>query len=184
MHERRFHRAIERLRDPERVEMLERPRVVELALSGLVDPASVLDIGTGSGLFAEEFAARGLQVAGLDANPEMLPAAQTFVPTGIFKEGIAEKLPFADGEVDLVFMGLLLHETDDPAAAVREAYRVARQRLAVLEWPYEIEDVGPGMEERLTEEKIQNWAKSAGFSVGETVRLNKLILYRFEKNWE
>ena len=45
---------------------------------------SILDVGTGSGLFAEVFFKRGLEVSGVDANPEMLIAARQFVPKGIF----------------------------------------------------------------------------------------------------
>jgi len=90
MHERRFNREIERLRDPERIARLEVERVVDLALEGLKEVQSVLDVGTGSGLFAEQFAAKGLQVTGLDANPEMIPAARQYVPAGTFHEGIAE----------------------------------------------------------------------------------------------
>jgi ubiquinone/menaquinone biosynthesis C-methylase UbiE len=111
-------------------------------------------VGTGTGLFAEQFAKKGLQVTGLDANPEMLPAAQQYVPSGTFQEGIAEKLPFPDGSFDLVFMGLLLHETDDILAALREAHRVALQRVAILEWPDEEQPFGPPREHRLSYEKI------------------------------
>jgi ubiquinone/menaquinone biosynthesis C-methylase UbiE len=154
MHERRFNREIERLRDPERIARMEIERVINLALDGLKGVQTVLDVGTGSGLFAEQFAAKGLQVTGLDANPEMLPAAQQYVPSGTFQEGIAEKLPFPDGSFDLVFMGLLLHETDDILAALREAHRVALQRVAILEWPDEEQPFGPPREHRLSYEKI------------------------------
>ena len=60
-------------------------------------------------------------MTGLDANPEMLPVARQFVPAADFQEGVAEALPFGDGSFDLVFMGLLLHETDDISAALAEA---------------------------------------------------------------
>jgi 2-polyprenyl-3-methyl-5-hydroxy-6-metoxy-1,4-benzoquinol methylase len=91
MHEKRFNRAIERLRDPERVKRLEVEKVITMVLDGR-EFHSVLDVGTGSGLFAEAFASRGLQVWGVDANPEMLPVAAQYVPTGSFKEGIVEAL--------------------------------------------------------------------------------------------
>ena len=116
-------------------------RVTSLALEGLAGVKVVLDVGTGTGLFAGQFAASGLQVTGLDADPEMLPAQQ-FVPGGIFREGVAEKLPFPDGSFDLVFMGLLLHEADDILSASGST-RVFRMRLAVLEWPDEEQSFGP-----------------------------------------
>jgi ubiquinone/menaquinone biosynthesis C-methylase UbiE len=178
MHERRFNRAIERLRDPERIARLEVLRVVNLAVEGLKGVRTVLDVGTGSGLFAEQFAAKGLQVTGLDANPAMLPAAQQFVPAGIFREGVAEKLPFLDESFDLVFMGLLLHETDDILAALREAHRVTRQRLVILEWPDEDQSFGPPREHRLSFEKITSFANQAGFNDVQQIRLKHLAFYQ------
>lgn len=180
MHERRFNREIERLRDPDRIARLEVARVVDLALEGLKDVRTVLDVGTGSGLFAEQFVSKGLQVTGLDANPEMIPAARQYVPSGIFQVGIAEKQPFSDGSFDLVFMGLLLHETDDLLVALREAHRVAFQRLAILEWPDEEQTFGPPREHRLSFEKITALALEAGFSEVDGLRMESLVLYRMK----
>ena len=177
MHERRFNREIERLRDPERIARLEVERVVNLALENLEGVQTVLDIGTGTGLFAEQFAAKGLQVTGLDVNPEMLPAARQYVPAGTFQEGVAEKLPFADASFDLVFMGLLLHETDDTLAVLSEAHRVVVKRLAILEWPDEEQPFGPPREHRLSYVKIASLAKQAGFKEVQEVRLDNLNLY-------
>ena len=181
MHERRFHEGIERLRSPERLARLEVKRVVDLALSG-IHPDTVLDIGTGSGVFAEAFTAQGLAVTGLDANPGMLDVARRYVPGGDFHQGIAEDIPFPDGSFDLVFMGLLLHETDDRLKALQEAYRIARTRLVVLEWPYLDEDFGPDLEDRLRPSKVIDLAHQAGFQEAETIRLEFLVLYRFDKN--
>jgi ubiquinone/menaquinone biosynthesis C-methylase UbiE len=181
MHERRFNREIERLRDPERITRLEVERVVNLTTENLIEVKTVLDIGTGSGLFAEQFAKKGLIVTGLDANPEMLAVAQQYVPSGVFQEGIAEKLPFLDSTFDLVFMGLLLHETDDVLTALKEAHRVVLQRLAILEWQFEDQSFGPPLGDRLSFEKITLLAKQAGFINVEMVRLTSLVLYRMEK---
>ncbi len=83
-----------------------------------------------------------------------------------------------DGAFDLVFMGLLLHETDDTLAALSEARRVARQRLAILEWPdEEDQSFGPPREHRLSYEKIAALAKQAGFGETQMVRLEYLVLY-------
>ena len=71
MHEKIYEGGVERLRAPERVARLEVERVVSICLEG-VELKSVLDVGVGSGLFAEEFSKRGLEVAGVDVNPEMI----------------------------------------------------------------------------------------------------------------
>ena len=181
MNERRFHREIERLRDPQRVARMEVDRVVQLTLKNLEDAETVLDVGTGSGLFAEAFATYRLQVTGIDVNPEMLPVAAGFVPQGQFKEGTAEKIPFGDGEFDLVFMGLVLHETDDMLLALQEAYRVSRKRLAVLEWPYIKQEFGPGFNERIPAQTIIDLGKQAGFTKVEENRLKNLTLYCFDR---
>jgi ubiquinone/menaquinone biosynthesis C-methylase UbiE len=181
MHEKRFNREIERLRDPERVARLEVTRVIDLVLENFKEASSVLDVGTGSGLFAEVFAAKNLQVTGVDANPEMVTVSSQFVPSGTFHEGIAEKLPFQDQSFDLVFMGLLLHETDNTPGAIREAFRVSQRGLAVLEWPYETQPFGPPMEHRLAPENILSMAEQAGFQKTCVIRLTNFSLYVMER---
>ena len=54
MHERRFQGDINRLRNPERLERLELNRVVNIATEG-ASFHRILDVGTGSGVFAEAF---------------------------------------------------------------------------------------------------------------------------------
>ena len=181
MHERRFNRAIEQLRAPDRVARLEVERVVQLVLENLADASTVLDIGTGSGLFAEAFASRGLEVFGVDSNPAMLPEAQKFVPSGTFRESAAERLPFEAGKFDLAFMGLVLHETDDALKALKETRRVAKKRVAILEWPDEEQPFGPPREHRLAYKKIAALARKAGFKDVGQVRLESLVLYRLDR---
>ena len=55
--------------------LLEVPRVVDLCLEG-IEASRALDVGTGTGIFAEAFAARGLQAIGIDPNPGLLEAAR------------------------------------------------------------------------------------------------------------
>lgn len=164
MHERRFNSEIDKLRSPERIARLEPEKVIKLALEDLNGIKTILDVGTGSGIFAEQFGKLGYKVNGLDANPDMLPIASKYVPEGIFNKGIAEKLPFQDGQFDLVFMGLLLHETDDANKAINEAYRVAAKRLAILEWPYEEGSFGPPLGDRLSADRILDMSLKAGFN--------------------
>jgi ubiquinone/menaquinone biosynthesis C-methylase UbiE len=180
MHERRFHAGVARLRSPERLARLEVNRVVELsAQNGNI--RRVLDIGTGSGVFAEAFLHAGFEVEGLDANPEMLAAARDLVPGVRFQEGTAESLPYPNASFDLVFMGLLFHETDDRLKAMQEAARVTRQRVAILEWEYEAQDFGPGLEERLTEKEMSELALQSGLAAPQLIHLQSLALYLLQK---
>ena len=139
---------------------------------------SVLDVGTGTGVFAEEFVKRGVAVFGMDVNPEMLPAARSYVPGGNFSVGTAEMLPCANASFDLVFMGLLLHESDEQVQVLRDARRVARIRVGILEWAYREEDFGAPLEYRLSPENLMKMAREAGFRKIEEIPLTKLILYR------
>jgi ubiquinone/menaquinone biosynthesis C-methylase UbiE len=170
---------IERLRAPERLKRLEVGRVVDLALDG-IHPHTVIDVGTGSGVFAEEFARRELTVTGIDANVKMLHSARRYVPGGFFLQAIAEDIPFADNAIDVVFLGVVLHETDDLLITMQEARRVAQVRVAVLEWPYQAEEVGPRLEERLRQEDMELLGRQAGFGPIEIFPLQKLMLYRWE----
>lgn len=180
MNERRFSGEIERLRADERVARLEIDRVVDLSLSE-TSAQSLLDIGTGSGLFAEAFAARGFKVAGVDLREDMLEAARQYVPGGDFRLAHMEQLPFADASFDLVFMGLVLHEADDLTNALSEAYRTARQRVMVLEWPYEAGEFGPPLDHRLRPEQVLDAARKAGFKSAEQIALQHMALFRLDK---
>ncbi len=173
-----FHGLAADLRSPGRLARLEVGRVVDLSLEGII-AKDMLDVGTGSAIFAEAFAACGLRVAGVDGSEEMLALARGYVPGGDFRLAPAEALPFAPRAFDLVFLGQMLHEANDPVAALKEARRVARQRVSVLEWPYLSETQGPPLEERLSSERIAELAARAGFTrQPEALPLAQLVLYR------
>ncbi len=176
-HERRFHGAPEKLRLPERMRLLEIDRVLRLSMEGVIIE-SVLDVGTGTGVFAEAFGGMVSRVAGIDPNSDLLAAARTHVPKASFQAGVAEKLPFPDGSFDLVFLGHVLHETDDPVFALSEARRVASKRVMILEWPYVQEDKGPPLAHRLSAVRVLDLAKSAGFPSLERITLKHMELFR------
>jgi ubiquinone/menaquinone biosynthesis C-methylase UbiE len=170
---------VERLRSPERIAHLEVERVADQVLND-ISARNLLDIGTGTGLFAQEFYKRGLTVAGIDANPKMLEAARSYLPKAVLRQATAEEIPFPDHSFDIVFMGLVLHETDDLLKSLQEARRVVSQRVAVLEWPYQVEDFGPGLEERIPPAMMASLSKQAGFGELKTFPLEKLVLYMMQ----
>jgi ubiquinone/menaquinone biosynthesis C-methylase UbiE len=177
MHEKLYDGGVERLRAPERVARLEVGRVISLC-SEAANLKSVLDVGVGSGLFSEAFAQHGLHVAGVDINPEMIVAAKRYVPNGQFRESTAEALLYPDASFDLVFFGLLLHESDEPIKVLQEARRVSRQRICILEWLYQEEEFGPPLEHRLSPTQIADLVQKAGFAHLESIPLTYLVLYR------
>ncbi|RPI79491.1 MAG: class I SAM-dependent methyltransferase [Desulfobacteraceae bacterium] len=179
MHEHRYHGALERLRSPQRIALLEMDRVLELSLVDLA-VTTTLDVGMGTGLFAQVFAEQGIQVTGIDPNPQMIEAARKFIPQGSFQQASAEELPFPAGAFDLVFFGHVLHETDDPLRALQEARRVTRQRAVILEWPYREDSEGPPLRERLQPETIQTLAQDAGFQSFQRTTLKHMEFYRLD----
>jgi ubiquinone/menaquinone biosynthesis C-methylase UbiE len=176
-HERRFHGEADRLRSPERMRLLEVERVVALTTEGLA-PSRLVDIGAGTGVFAEAFAERGLAVVGIDVNPDLLRLARELVPGVHFDEAPAEAIPYGDRTFDIAFLGHLLHEADDPVQALKEARRAATLRVVVLEWPYLEEEQGPPLDHRLAPDTVVAMAEQAGLGHVERIRLAHMDLYR------
>lgn len=114
----------------------------------------VLDIGTGKGRFAVEYARHGAEVRALDISREMLriaaaAAAEAGVQVG-FGLGDAERLPFPTAAFDVVSCMEAIMHLPHPSSALREMVRVVkpdgvvllsmtnRLRLAALaRWPAE-----------------------------------------------
>ena len=180
MNERVYNRGVDPLRSPERVSRLEVNRVVDSCLMD-TNISSVLDIGTGSGLFAEEFSKRGLKVAAIDPNPEMITATQNILPLIDIRKASAEEIPFEDNSFDLVFMGLVFHEVDNYIQALKEAYRIAQKEVSILEWEYLEQDFGPPLKHRLKSSFIEELAEKAGFKKVHVIKLTSLILYKLYK---
>lgn len=177
MHERRYDGDADRLRSDERMQRLQVEQVIQLSLEG-IHPSTLLDVGTGSGVFAEAFSKNGLTVTGLDVNLDMLKMARKAVPDALLTRGLAEYLPFKNKTFDVIFYGLVFHETDDFPLTLREAIRTSAQRAVILEWPYLEQDFGPPLNHRLKKEQIISLATKAGFAKTRVFELNHLLLYR------
>lgn len=180
VNERVFNQGPDKLRAPERIARLELERVVQLSLQDL-NIKSLLDVGTGSGLFAEAFDMAGVAVSGVDINAEMIEAAKRHLPESKFFVAPAEDLPFPDRSFDATFFGVVFHEVSDYAKALREAHRVTRSRTFILEWQYAQEEFGPPLAHRLTEEFIRELSVSAGYRSFETIPLATLVMYKLVK---
>ncbi len=179
MQNKQFHGNPESLRSPERISLLEIDRTVSLSLEQIV-VKNLLDIGTGTGVFAEAFSSQGIDVVGIDVNPEILAIAQRQLPNIRFCRAEAEKLPYADNSFDLVFFGHVLHETSNPVNALLEAHRVSAKRVIILEWPYRHEIIGPPLEERLETKAIEDFIRLSGFHTWKKILLRHMVLYRLE----
>lgn len=101
----------------------------------------MLDVGCGTGVFAERLVARHPEqpVTGVDVSPGMLAEARrklSDVPNVCFVEASATALPFPDAAFDVVVSASVLRYVPDREAALREMYRVlaAGGRMVVLDW--------------------------------------------------
>ena len=99
-------------------------------------PQLIVDLGCGTGRFTQPLADRfQTNMIGIDPSERMLAAARAKPNNGRveFRQASAEKLPLADGWVDMIFMSMVLHHLPDRPATARECRRVLREggRLCV-----------------------------------------------------
>ncbi len=110
-------------------------REMTVDLAGLKPGESVLDVGCGTGtlaLAAKRRVGPGVDVFGIDASPEMIARAQARSKkrsAGVaFRQAAVERLPFLDGQFDVVLSSLMLHHLPDDirARAFTEIRRVLK----------------------------------------------------------
>lgn len=97
----------------------------------LADAKSVLDVGGGTGRYAEPIARAGGMVTIFDRSAPMLHEAEKKGLTRLAR-GDAAFLPFRDGSFDAVLFVDLLHHVADWARAIRDMGRVARSSVLAV----------------------------------------------------
>lgn len=103
--------------------------VDEPVVAGILDPlppGAALDAACGTGRMTALLAARGHRTVGVDSSPDMLARARNRVPAGDFRLGELDRLPVADGAVDVVVCSLALAHVPDLGPVLAEFARVLR----------------------------------------------------------
>jgi SAM-dependent methyltransferase len=107
------------------------------ALGLLLPPVKVADLGCGEGYLTVEAARFASRVIAVDRSALVLQRARALarrrrVSNVIWRKGELERLPIADGSVDVAMLSQALHHAHDPSRAVAEAARVTAPGGRVL----------------------------------------------------
>lgn len=119
----------------------ERPHAVYKAelrerLSRLA-PRSVLDVGCGDGALLASLRERGCErCIGLEVDPHLRADLRARGIEAL--DGAGERIPLPDRSIDVVVMEYAAHHLADLPAALREAARVARRAVLVLDPWYDL----------------------------------------------
>jgi ubiquinone/menaquinone biosynthesis C-methylase UbiE len=89
----------------------------------VVPPATVVDIGAGTGSYALELAKQGCQVLAVEPSATMRDQA-TFHPQVQWFDGFAENLPLPDQSADAAIVMLAVHHFQNYQKALEEVHRV------------------------------------------------------------
>lgn len=161
---------LEKLNDPRRAEDL-RPDVMWGALA-LESPATMVEIGAGTGFFATRFAALcpGMTVYAADIVERMVEwmcENLTQVASGLVIPLMVEEthVPLPDGIADATVMINLHHELADPTGTYAEAFRLTSPggRVLVADWADRETPKGPPLAIRASVETLRSALEGAGF---------------------
>jgi SAM-dependent methyltransferase len=104
----------------------------------MLDAASVgagtrlLDVGCGGGGASAMAAARGAQVSGLDAAEGLIEIVRQKVPSGDFRVGDIEELPFGNDAFDVVLAANSVQYAAERVIALRELGRVCTREGRIV----------------------------------------------------
>jgi ubiquinone/menaquinone biosynthesis C-methylase UbiE len=177
-HDRRF--------DPSKLARLDseqrRLRTPPEAIRAAAEPFAgkrVADVGAGAGFFSVallDAAEPPAHIDAIDVSTELLSVLADRLRTHRHGErgrthcAPAEALPLENGAVDLVMLGMVLHELDDAAAGLREAHRILAEdgRILLVDWDRPEDatgepEAGPPYAQRTPKAAARIMLEQAGF---------------------
>jgi ubiquinone/menaquinone biosynthesis C-methylase UbiE len=140
----------------------------------------LLDVGCGGGVFLRRAMQTGCHAVGIDHSRDMVRLArQTTGGDARIVHGVAERLPFEDGEFTAISCLVAFFFFPDPVAALREFRRVldpGRGRVAVFTTPPEMKGTPAAPYPLATrghfyeDVELEGLAPAAGFTVARVTR--------------
>jgi ubiquinone/menaquinone biosynthesis C-methylase UbiE len=152
----------------------------EAVLSGidLRSGSTFIDIGCGRGFFAlpaARIVGKQGKVYGLDADADSIATLKEQASGEGLKNlyltvGRAEETIVCKQCADIIFIGMALHDFQDPSRVLKNARSMARPtgRLVDLDWKKEPTDFGPPLRIRFSVEVAVSLIEGAGFAVETT----------------
>jgi SAM-dependent methyltransferase len=165
--------------DPERRKWLVPEGILRMA--GLAPGMTFADIGCGEGYFAipgARIVGPAGRVIAFDINPESVErlkenAAIEGLTNVTALAGSAETTIPCELCADIAFLGTVLHDFADPAAALRNVRAILKPggRLANLDWDKKPTEFGPPLDIRLDQAAASRLILDAGFKIESIAEL-------------
>ncbi len=138
--------------------------------AGIKPGWTCIDLGSGTGTFSLRILScvgdKGTVYA-VDDSDEMLGRIKANNPplNLVLVHGDVSRTGLADNIADFCLMSSILHEVDRPDKLVAEAFRLLKPGGGVLalDWKAELDSPGPPQRRRLSQEKVENLLRQAGF---------------------
>ena len=153
----------------ERIKEL-RPYQLLKDTAGITSGMTCIDLGCGTGTFSFPLllcvGSEGVVYA-VDDNEEMLEhiRAKNPPPNLIVVHGDVSSSGLDSDIADFCLLSSILHEVDQPAGLLAEAFRLLKPagRVLVVDWKAELDSPGPPQSRRLSREKVEQFFKQADF---------------------
>ena len=135
----------------------------------------ILDVGCGTGANLEMLSEFG-NAEGVDVSDDALEFCRS--KNLKVHKGLAEKLPFDDGEFDLVTALDVIEHLDDDVAGIREMHRVTRSGgkalifVPAFMWLWGVQDDISNHRIRYTKKQIVSRLEQAGFKIDRATYAN------------
>ncbi|MBI5815515.1 MAG: class I SAM-dependent methyltransferase [Nitrospinae bacterium] len=159
-----------KLESPERRAKMDPEKLADIM--GLTGEDVALDIGCGTGFFAQSVAPRVKNYYGVDISEDLLDVFRSKIRDGVMgnvvlKTGNATAMPVESGCCSLAFHVTLFHEIESPEVFHAEIRRVLKPggRLFAVDWHARDTGWGPPVDHRRSVESAIKLMTDGGFAI-------------------